>query len=99
MCSSLMRLVTDRARIRSRPLNAHATMGNERGLFLDETWRLHPDICDFTSEAFYESRLTARNENKNQRLNTEGPLEGTGLRYVPIAHSKNQNESPEEVDR
>jgi predicted RecB family nuclease len=79
-------------------LNGQATIVNEQGLFLDETWRLHPDICDFTSAAFYEGRLTARTENGNQRINAEGPLGGTGLRFVPIAHSGNQNESPEEVE-
>jgi uncharacterized protein len=30
---------------------------HDRGLFLETTWRLHPDLCRFTSEAFYESRL------------------------------------------
>ena len=28
-----------------------------RGLFLETTWRLHPDLCDFTSEVFYDDRL------------------------------------------
>ncbi len=26
----------------------------DRGLFLGTTWRLHPTICEFTSELFYE---------------------------------------------
>ena len=29
----------------------------DRGLFLERTWRLHPDLCDFTSEVFYDDRL------------------------------------------
>jgi superfamily I DNA and/or RNA helicase len=33
------------------------TMADERGLFLGETWRLHPSICSFTSELFYEGKL------------------------------------------
>src|SRR5205823_3981087 len=33
------------------------------------------------------------------RLNCVGPLEGTGLRYVPVTHTGNQNDSPEEVER
>jgi superfamily I DNA and/or RNA helicase len=41
-------------------LDRHATLQSDRGLFLDETWRLHPKICDFTSELFYENRLHAR---------------------------------------
>jgi uncharacterized protein len=78
-------------------LNGRATIEPEKGLFLKETWRLHPDICAFTSELFYDGRLTARPENGNQRLNTNGPLDGTGLRYIPVQHSGNQSESPEEV--
>jgi uncharacterized protein len=35
-------------------LDAHKTMPAERGLFLDQTWRLHPKICAFTSELFGE---------------------------------------------
>jgi uncharacterized protein len=38
-------------------LNGHQTIGVDRGLFLEETWRLHPQICGFTSELFYEGRL------------------------------------------
>ena len=29
----------------------------DRGLFLERTWRLHPALCAFTSEAFYDQRL------------------------------------------
>src|SRR5262249_35347669 len=47
-------------------LNGEATIRAALGLFLAETWRLHPDICEYTSEAFYESRLRARPENSNQ---------------------------------
>src|SRR5262249_42520314 len=80
-------------------LSGEATIHRGSGLFLGETWRLHPDICEFTSEVFYESRLQARPENSNQRLNTVGPLDGTGLRFVPVEHAGNQSESPEEVER
>jgi uncharacterized protein len=78
-------------------LSGRATIEPDKGLFLKETWRLHPDICGFTSELFYDGRLTARPENRNQRLNTNEPLDGTGLRYIPVRHNGNQNESPEEV--
>ncbi len=38
-----------------------------------------PDVCAFTSEVFYDGRLMARPENSQQRLNVQGPLDGTGL--------------------
>src|SRR5439155_21214173 len=82
-----------------RLLQGHATIDPGQGLFLAETWRLHPDVCAFTLELFYDGRLVSRPENRNQRLNCVGPLEGTGLRYVPVTHTGNQNDSPEEVER
>jgi uncharacterized protein len=80
-------------------LNGHATITADQGVFLTETRRLHPDVCAFTSELFYEGRLTSRPENANQRINSGDPLGGTGLRFSPVEHTGNQNESPEEVER
>ncbi len=82
----------------SHLLNGRTTIGEDQGLFLAESWRLHPDVCAFTSELFYDKRLTTRPENATQRLNTEGPFGGTGLRFVSVAHAGNQSESPEEAD-
>ena len=65
----------------SHLLNGRATIGDEQGVFLAETRRLHPDVCAFTSEVFYDGRLVARPENSKQRLNVEGLLDGTGLIY------------------
>jgi uncharacterized protein len=79
-------------------LNGRATISREQGIFLTETRRLHPDVCAFTSELFYEGRLVPRPENARQSLNAGGSLGGTGLRFAPVAHSGNQNESPEEVE-
>jgi predicted RecB family nuclease len=80
-------------------LNGRATIAADQGVFLTETRRLHPDVCAFTSELFYEGRLTARPENAKQRLNAGDPLGGTGLRFAPVEHAGNQNESQEEVER
>jgi uncharacterized protein len=80
-------------------LNGHATIAADQGIFLTETRRLHPSICVFTSELFYEGRLVARPENSHQCLNTADPLGGTGLRFAPVDHTGNQNESPEEVEK
>ena len=38
-------------------LTGETTMPADRGLFLDLTWRLHPEICAFTSEVYYDDRL------------------------------------------
>ena len=83
---------------------AHLIGGREtieagRGLFLEETWRLHPEICAFTSELFYEGKLRSRAGLERQRVISDGPLSGVGLRYLPVEHAGNQSSSDEEVSR
>jgi uncharacterized protein len=46
---------------------------------------------------FYDKRLKTRPENEQQRLNTYGALDGTGLRFVPVKHTGNTSDSAEEV--
>jgi predicted RecB family nuclease len=82
----------------SHLLNGQATIGEGQGLFLAESWRLHPDVCVFTSELFYDNRLLPRPDNAIQRVNAQGPLDGTGLRFIAVDHVGNQSESPEEAD-
>ncbi len=79
-------------------LSGKQTIAEDEGLFLDVTWRLHPEICAYTSELFYESKLTSKEESLGQRVNAEGIMGGTGLRFLPVEHSGNQNSSPEEAD-
>ena len=80
-------------------LGEHKTIPEDAGLFLPETWRLHPKICAFTSELFYESRLQSRPDLTTQAL--EGPtlFAGAGLWHVPVEHHGNTNSSAEEVQR
>ena len=82
----------------SHLLGEHATMPPERGLFLGETWRLHPEICLFTSELFYDRRLRSRAGREMQRVIGPDPLNGSGLRFVPVEHEGNVSESPEEIE-
>ena len=41
-------------------LGEHETVPPERGIFLEHTWRLRPEICAFTSEAYYEGLCSRR---------------------------------------
>ena len=79
-------------------LDGHPTMPEDKGLFLGVTRRLHPDICRFTSEIFYEGRLTSLPGLDKQRISGGTPFDGSGLFYVPVEHRGNQNRSNEEVD-
>jgi uncharacterized protein len=79
------------------------TIADDRGLFLPETWRLHPALAEFTSEVFYDGRLSARPELERQRLELQqshgiAPFDGAGLWFVPVAHAGNQSSSREEVE-
>jgi uncharacterized protein len=75
-----------------------AVMPPDRGLFLTETWRLHPDLCGFTSEVFYEGQLTSRPSLVRQALSGTWPADGTGVRWVSVPHAGNATEAPEEAD-
>ncbi len=79
-------------------LNGHPTMPEGMGLFLGVTRRLHPNLCQFTSELFYEGRLGSLPGLENQTLNGGTRFDGAGLFYVPVESQGNQNKSPEEID-
>ena len=68
-CSATRSSSTSRCRARIRPApsgrrwpTSSATRRRsppDRGLFLETTWRLHPDLCAFTSEVFYDEPARA----------------------------------------
>jgi predicted RecB family nuclease len=74
-------------------LGAEAVIGEERGLFLADTWRLHPDVCAFTSEVFYEGRLAFEPSLAGQALAGVPPADGTGVRWLPVEHAGDATES------
>ena len=78
-------------------LGEHQTIPADRGIFLPVTWRLAPSICAFTSELFYEGRLTSKPGLEQQQL-TGGPFTGSGLWVVEVDHDGNRNASDEEVE-
>ena len=79
-------------------LDGRRTIECDKGLFMDKTFRMHPDVCSYTSEAFYEGRLDSRPGLDRQRVISDGPISGTGLRFRPVEHAGNQSHSDEEAD-
>jgi superfamily I DNA and/or RNA helicase len=59
---------------------------------------LHPAICKFTSEVFYEDKLGSHAIARNRVLDGHPWLNGAGLWFVPVTHDGNRNSCPEEVD-
>ena len=78
-------------------LAGEQTISLDKGLFLEETWRLHPDISAYTSELFYEDKLSSRVGLEKQIIKATGPISGSGLRFLAVEHDGNQNCSPEEA--
>jgi uncharacterized protein len=66
----------------------------ERGVFLSETRRMHPEITDFISHQFYEGQLRSHSSCALQSVDGLG----TGLRFLQAVHAGNTTESPEEAD-
>ncbi|GJF12715.1 ATPase [Mycolicibacterium cyprinidarum] len=74
-------------------LQDQVTISDDRGVFLSQTWRMHPDICSFISERFYEGRLSYHDNCKRQTTTA-----GTGLRWIAAAHNGNTTSSTEEAE-
>jgi uncharacterized protein len=80
-------------------LEGKQTISDVQGLFLAETWRLHPAISRFTSELFYEGRLFPHDGLERQNINAQAPFCKAGMWFIPVVHEGNQNHSLEEVEQ
>ena len=74
-------------------LGEDETVPPERGIFLEQTWRLRPEICAFTSEAYYEGRLLPAAVSARRTL-----AAGDGLFVEEIQHAGRSQSSREEAD-
>lgn len=72
------------------------TIPPDRGVLLDVSWRMHPDLCRFVSNTMYDGRLSAEGHCANQRVDSPG-MSGTGLRMLSVEHFGNRGRSPEEA--
>jgi len=74
-------------------LGDDVTMPPERGAFLAETRRMHPDVCAFISEEIYEGRLSSHDSCRQQTTQA-----GTGLRWIRAHHTARTTASVEEAE-
>jgi uncharacterized protein len=82
-------------------LRDHAVVPPELGAFLETTYRLHPNVCQFISEAFYEGKLRSAPSASNHHLELPAnpgpvPIE-SGILFHPVPHTGNTQASDEEV--
>ena len=72
-------------------LQGEATVAPDRGILLDTSWRMHPDICGFISDAVYDGRLKAHPDCACQRLHLQPghdpALAEHGIRFVAMDHT------------
>ena len=76
-------------------LGEHQTVPPELGVFLPETHRLWPELCEVVSDNFYEGRLKSVDK---PRVNRSGDL-APGIHLEFVTHSGNRQDSPEEAER
>jgi predicted RecB family nuclease len=74
-------------------LGGEPTVAEDRGLFLERTFRLHPDVCAYISDEFYEGRL-----HPDPVTSTRTTPLGTGLRWIKVEHEGCRQESPAEAE-
>ena len=74
-------------------LGDNITIPPHLGVFIEQTWRMHPDICQFISDRIYEGRLTSHPHCADRTTDA-----GTGLRWIQATHEGRSTEAPEEAD-
>jgi hypothetical protein len=79
-------------------LNGQKTIAPDMGFLLPETWRLHPKVCEYTSEFFYDGKLRSHAQARSRVIEGHEWIAGAGLWFVPAKHAGNRNSSPEEVE-
>lgn len=82
-------------------LDGESTIAADKGIFLGVTYRMHPDVCRFISDAIYDSRLHSAESAVGRRLLLDGSahpaLRPTGISYFAIAHDACSQRSEEEA--
>jgi uncharacterized protein len=71
-------------------LQERATVPPDRGILLNESRRLHPDLCTFISDAIYDSRLKSHPIAAERRLilskDAMPGIKSAGLGFLPLSH-------------
>ncbi len=80
-------------------LEKHATIPPNLGIFLPQTYRMHPEVCQLISDQVYDSRLQAAAPTLNHLISipTEILSKKAGLHFIEVEHEGNTQGSEEEV--
>jgi uncharacterized protein len=84
-------------------LQGEATIAPDKGILLDTSWRMHPSIESFISEAVYDGRLKAHPDCARQTLildaDADSELRPYGIRMIAMAHEGCSQRSDAEADK
>jgi len=79
----------------------HATVPPDRGVLLDVSRRMHPQVCGYISETIYEGRLTSHPHTAERQLvigeGAHPVLKPAGIAVLEIEHEGCTQSSDEEV--
>ena len=59
---------------------------------------MHPTLCRYTSEVFYEGRLAPHPGRERLAVSGGDSLSGVGLRFISVPHEGRRSESLEEAE-
>lgn len=83
-------------------LKDHAVIPEDQGVFLERTYRMHPDVCKPLSEVVYEGKLSSDKQTERQSINIENPsliTKPNGILSITVQHEGNTQSSEEEVEK
>lgn len=84
-------------------LQGKPTIPDDLGVFLPETWRMHPDVNMVVSEMVYENKLKTAHFTKNRMVKLKPKIgkyikKEAGVIYISIPHIGNTQTSQEEIE-
>lgn len=64
-----------------------------RCVFIEQSWRMHPEVCRFISDRIYQGRLVSHPDCATQSTDA-----GVGLRWLQVNHEGCSTESVDEAE-
>jgi len=83
-------------------LQGHKVIPDDKGVFLDKTYRMHPDVCQPISNLVYEGKLHSAEQTTLQAVKFSKNalnLQQNGIQFIPVEHQYNTQASVEEVNK
>jgi len=79
------------------------TISDDFGIFLGTSHRMHPQVCQFISDSFYEGRLLSHEITKSRVIEVAPAAQNiickqAGIIFHAVEHEGNSQHSEEEID-